>query len=386
MGLPLPGPGTFTQQVHHLLQQALSLPETARSAYVSRVLERTPDVGSRVASLMKRFDATPTEDTTLPDREYGPSTDRAPIVHGTVVDGFEVVRALGASGMGEVYFAERRHDALPVALKVLREDILDEITLERFRLEVEILASLTHEGIARLLGSGMLPDGRPYFVMEYVNGWPITDYCDRRRLGVDQRVELMREVCAVVHHAHEHLVIHRDLKPDNILVTTGGRPKLLDFGIAKVKGPEGERDVELTITGRVPATAVYASPEQLLGDDVAPPADVFSLGVVLYQLLCGKRPFTPEQTLARMVGRIRPRRPSEIVEDASLWRDRLEREAVAEARQTTVEGLVAALRAGLDLVATTAVAYQPSARQSSTLALATDLRLRGTTRPALIHS
>jgi serine/threonine protein kinase len=165
-------------------------------------------------------------------------------------------------------------------------------TLQRFRLERQILANLEHANICRLLDSGTTEEGSPYVVMEYIEGTPITDYCDRNKLSITERLKLFSTASSAVQFAHQNLVIHRDLKPENILITEDGKAKLLDFGIAKLLDADSSSGgFKLTRTGLLPMTPEYASPEQVRGDRITTASDVYSLGVVLYELLTGHRPY-----------------------------------------------------------------------------------------------
>ena len=221
--------------------------------------------------------------------------DRDAIASGARIGGYRVLHELGRGGMGVVYLAERDGRAAAanagrVALKILRHDMeMDETSLRRFREERRILASLQHPGIARLFDEGVTDDGRPWFAMEFVDGIPIDVYASLRGLVLPARLELFARVCDAVEHAHSQSIIHRDLKPSNVLVDVAGNVRLLDFGIAKATSPLGEGVATRTGQGRL--TPEYASPEQLRGLRVTPASDVFALGVLLYKLLTGRRPF-----------------------------------------------------------------------------------------------
>ncbi len=196
-----------------------------------------------------------------------------------------------------------------------------EAVLRRFRNERQILASLDHPNIARLLDGGTTEDGLPYFVMEYVEGVPIDEYCDRQALDVTGRLQLFRQVCAAVSYAHRRAVIHRDLKPSNILVGSDGVPKLLDFGIAKLLQAGERRESPATMLEQRVMTPEYASPEQVRGEPVTTASDVYSLGVVLYRLLTGRLPYRLEaqsaDDMARTIGQTEPQRPSAVIEATS---------------------------------------------------------------------
>lgn len=212
---------------------------------------------------------------------------------GTVLGPYRLVREIGSGGMGAVYLAERSDGTFrkEVALKILRPGVDGLKSQGRFRQERQILAGLEHPGIARLLDGGAAPDGRPFLVMELVAGLPCDSYCDERGLGVEERLRLFLQMTDAVEFAHRKLVVHRDLKPSNILVTPEGQVKLLDFGIAKLL--EGEEDGGFTVPGRPLLTLTHASPEQVRGEPISTASDVYSLGVLLYELLAGRSPYPP---------------------------------------------------------------------------------------------
>jgi eukaryotic-like serine/threonine-protein kinase len=231
---------------------------------------------------------------------------------------YQIIRELGRGGLGTVYLAARADDEYrkEVAIKLVRRGLDTDDILRRFRNERQILAQLDHPNIARLIDGGTTDEGLPYFVMEYVNGEPIGAYCDANILGTTERLNLFRKVCLAVTYAHQNLVIHRDLKPSNILIATDGEPKLLDFGIAKLLSQD-EQALAQTITGQRVMTPEYASPEQVKGDKIMTTSDVYSLGVLLYELLTGQRPYrlktrTAEE-IAHAITDQEPERPSTAV-------------------------------------------------------------------------
>ncbi len=250
--------------------------------------------------------------------------------------------------MGEVYKARRvdaeyRHE---VAIKLVHAVPGASFIGNRLRAERQILASLQHPNIARLLDGGTTAEGVPYLVMELIDGKPINDYCDEQQLDVRARLNLFLQVCAAVQFAHQRMVIHRDLKPSNILVTRDGVPKLLDFGISKILDPRAvpeQTDVTIATLGIL--TPQYASPEQLLGESVTTASDVYSLGVLLYEILTGSRPYAlPDDTSreARVSAiRSEPRRPSAVAANRQLRGD-LDRIVLMALRQ----GARTALRHG----------------------------------------
>lgn len=225
--------------------------------------------------------------------EAGDSTRSDPLI-GTRLGAYRVEHVLGHGGMGTVYLGVRADEAFRkrVAIKVLKPGMDSEEILRRFREERQILAGLDHPHIARLLDGGATEDGRPYLVLEHVQGRTLDRYCEEEGLTVRERIELFRKICSAVQFAHRNLVVHRDLKPGNVLVTSDGTPKLLDFGIAKLLNPDltARRTLAVSGSGRL-MTPGYASPEQLRGDPVSTATDVYSLGVMLYELLTDRLPF-----------------------------------------------------------------------------------------------
>jgi tetratricopeptide (TPR) repeat protein len=287
----------------------------------------------------------------------------APTGLGTIVGAYRLTARIGEGGMGDVYRAERADGLFghAVALKVTRGSVVEPATAGRFRTERQILASLQHPHIVTLLDGGTMADGRAYLVMELVDGEPITAWCARRGLGLEARLALFRQVCAAAHHAHRHAIVHRDLKPANVLVTTDGVPKVLDFGVAKLleAAPGGDQTVPGLLPG--PLTPNYASPEQLRGLPVTTASDVYALGVLLYELLTGARPYeTTGQPLDRVIDlvvRTEPTRPSEVPPPASA--------AVPWDRRR--------LRGDLDAIVLKALAKEPEARYASAEQLADDV-------------
>jgi serine/threonine protein kinase/tetratricopeptide (TPR) repeat protein/TolB-like protein len=298
---------------------------------------------------------------------------------------YVIEEAIGRGGMGTVYVARRVDEEFErrVAIKMIRRGMDSDVVIRRFRHERQILASLNHPNIAALFDGGTTSDGLPYFVMEYVSGLPIDRYADEHRLTTTARIELCLPVLDAVQHAHDRLVVHRDIKPTNVMVTADGHPKLLDFGIAKILDPEFDQPSTFTSLGR-PMTPEYASPEQLRGDSLAAASDVYSLGLLLYELLTGRRPYrlttrTPEE-IARVVAEQDPERPSAAVDRVeSDWLDDDPTEAVtAETISLTRDGSPALLRrrlsGTLDEILLKALRKEPEQRYASVAALAGDLR------------
>jgi serine/threonine protein kinase len=302
---------------------------------------------------------------------------------GKELRGYRLIREIGHGGMGCVYLAERADGAYKkqVAVKLIRAGQDNAEIVARFQREREILASLDHPNIARLIDGGSTEEGVPYFVMEFVDGRPIHQWCDQRNLGVSERIAIFRDVCAAVAYAHQHLVVHRDLKPGNILVTGDGTVKLLDFGIAKLLKQERMDELEATATLLKAMTPEYASPEQLKGESISTLTDVYSLGVVLYELLTGQRPFQLEKAafheVVRIIAEEEPTRPSEVVtRQPAPDGDHSGRpsESRRGAGAADLDRLRNRLRGDLDSILLTALRKEPARRYSSVEALSEDLR------------
>ncbi|HYP12515.1 MAG TPA: serine/threonine-protein kinase, partial [Bryobacteraceae bacterium] len=284
------------QRVKDLLNAALEVAPPERDDYLDKQCGSDAALRNEVQSLLASYDEAG-DDFMDGVREEPPAatlkTDD-PFV-GMRVGPYRVIEEIGHGGMGTVFRAVRADDAYrkQVAIKVVRRGMSHDFVLRRFRHERQIMATLEHPNIARLLDGGATEDGLPYFVMEYVQrGEPIDTYCDRNQLNTRERLELFRQICSAVQAAHERQIIHRDIKPTNILVNSRGEPKLLDFGIAKILDPElATQTVDPTMTALRMMTPEYASPEQVRGDSVTEASDVYSLGVLLYELLSGHRPY-----------------------------------------------------------------------------------------------
>jgi len=303
------------QQVREVFDGALALSPEERGDYLEKACVHDSDLRREVESLLSS------------DQEAGIAFLNTPVVDlsrphpfsagrvGRRIGAYNILEEIGHGGMGEVYRAGRADGQYEkqVAIKLVRGGYDSAAVLERFRHERQILASLDHPNIARLLDGGTTDEGVPYLVMELIEGTPIDEYCNTHQLSVTERLRLFLQVCSAVQYAHQRLVIHRDIKPGNILVTKEGIPKLLDFGIAKILDPNSMS--ETTIAG--PMTPEYASPEQIRGEPITTATDVYSLGVVLYRLVAGRSPYpaktrTPHD-FARAICEWEPERPSTVI-------------------------------------------------------------------------
>jgi eukaryotic-like serine/threonine-protein kinase len=293
---------------------------------------------------------------------------------------YRIVQLIAEGGMGSVYQAVRVDDLYRkvVAIKVIRRGVFGDYALKRFDTERQILAHLDHPNIAKLLDGGATPDGRPYFVMDFIAGTPIDEYCDTHRLTIGERLSFFLTVCSAVHYAHQNLVIHRDLKPQNILVTGEGAVRLLDFGIAKLLDPDDlgpSCQSAPTLTTMQAMTAEYASPEQLHGEKVTTASDVYSLGVLLYRLLTGHRPYAMEsRSIEELWDHIRnrpPRRPSTVIRSSE---EGITPESISGARNTRTDRLERQLSGDIDNILLMALRKEPERRYGSVEQFANDLR------------
>jgi serine/threonine protein kinase/tetratricopeptide (TPR) repeat protein len=354
-----------------LLDQALDLPEADREAWLCSLSGPEAQLVPRLRQMLAQ-DAAGTSGLTLPtltkrDPDHLKEVtggDPAQLRVGSTVGPYRLLRELGRGGMGFVWLAERIDGTLKrqVALKLPKQQLG-----ERFARERDILASLVHSNIARLYDAGATTGGQPYLALEYVKGEPLTAWCDTRKLGVKDRIALFRQALAAVDYAHRHHVIHRDLKPSNILVTADGQVRLLDFGIAKLMTGGEACETELTLIGGRVLSPQYASPEQILGAPVGTASDVYSLGVVLYELLSGSFPYFARQdspaTIEEGVLHIEPSKASRTIADPAL----------AEARGTNARQLRSALKGDIDAILQKALQKRPTERYATVQAFDEDL-------------
>jgi non-specific serine/threonine protein kinase/serine/threonine-protein kinase len=345
------------KQVKQVFEAAFELPPAEQAACVREACGGDTELRAEVESLLD-----PVEEGFLsggaaayaPEALAGEDWDRN---IGRRIGAYRIVRPIGEGGMGAVYLAERAGEfEQRAALKLLRAGMDSRGFVARFRHERQILAGLDHPNIARLLEGGTTEEGRPYFAMEYIEGEPIDVYAATHALGIDARLRLFEQVCAAVEYAHRNLVVHRDIKPGNILVTAAGTPKLLDFGIAKLLPEAGTAEsIGLTQAGLRMMTPEYASPEQVRGEPITTATDVYSLGGVLYQLLAAQAPHRfPSATPAEMeraVCETDARPPSQVA-------------GAAVARQ---------LRGDLDTIVLKALAKDPRQRYASVEQLSADI-------------
>ena len=378
------------RQVQDLFHAAADLPAESRASFLDSAVNGDADLRAAVERMLAAdagtsdlLDAFP---AALADDDSDVDTFHP---EGTRIGVYRIVRMLGRGGMGAVYLAERDDVGKQVALKLVRGGLADPEHRQRLLIERRVLARLDHPNIAQLLDAGFADDGTPYFAMELVQGDPIDRFADADTLTIPARLDLFAQVCRAVDYAHQHLVVHRDLKPSNILVDAGGHAKLLDFGIAKVLD-EGDAIVGRTTgTGARLLTPEYAAPEQLRGGAVTTATDVYTLGVLLYELLTGTRPYrpataSPADWMHAVIETV-PDRPSSRVlrgdDRVEAGAVRATPEAIGSARGTTPRALGTMLRGDLDTIVLKALEKDPQRRYHSVRELADDIERYRKGRP-----
>jgi len=376
------------RQVRNLFEAALEREAPARAAFLVEACQSDEPLREEVERLLAAHEK---ETAPVDHPAVRPEllTGEAGKMEGRRIDHYEILRELGRGGMGAVYLAVRTDDVYrkPVAFKVVRPEASSQEVIERFRREREILASLDHPNLARLLDGGTTPEGLPYFVMDHIEGKPIGAYCDERQLDIAQRLQLFRSVCSAVEYAHGKGVVHRDLKPSNVLVTADGVVKLLDFGIAKMLRAEGDESTVsvMTSAGMQLMTPEYASPEQVRGEAVGTATDIYSLGVILYELLTGHRPYRMRSRLIHEIVRViceeEPTRPSTAVTETEERQTttgdkpaQVTPQSVSRSRADSPDGLRRQLSGDLDKIVLKALRKGPEQRYRTAEAFGEDVR------------
>ena len=375
------------QRVRPILESALELDPAGRSAFLDQACAE-PSLRNEVESLIASHEQAGTDllnpgfpPTLNPDEET-----QFRLSPGRRIGAYEILEEIGVGGMGAVYRAVRADGQYhqQVALKIVRSELGAEFTASRFRNERQILASLNHPNIAKILDAGTTADGMPYFVMEFVEGQRLDEYCDALKLATTERLDIFLQICCAVQYAHQHLIIHRDIKPGNVLVNAEGVPKLLDFGIAKIlESSEATDHAEQTLSLVRLLTPEYASPEQIKGEPITTASDVYSLGVVLYELLTGCAPYdvpthTPHE-VSRAVCETEPEKPSTVVLRKQIPANDGEIKSANDPDLTaTPEGspekLCKRLRGDLDNIVLMALRKEPQRRYASVEQFAQDIR------------
>src|SRR5690242_4250549 len=391
------------QQVEEIFQAALDLSPGERTRYVSEVCAHDTELKRDVEVLLTQYDSA---GELLDNPVYGNTElsalesfveDKDPMI-GRRLGSYRIEREIGRGGMGAVYEASRADNEFNkrAAIKLVKRGMDTDFILRRFRKERQILAALDHPHIAGLLDGGTTEDGLPYFVMEFIEGQPLYSYCDSHQLNVNDRLKLFRSICDAVHYAHQKQVVHRDIKPSNVLVTSEGVPKLLDFGIAKLLNPQLAGDIthDPTATAMRLMTPEYASPEQVQGAPTTPTTDVYSLGVLLYELLTGHRPYrlvnrAPHE-IARVICEEAPAPPSIIITRAedllpSLYTgdEATTLKQLYTTRGGTLESIRRALAGDLDNIVLQALRKEPEWRYQTAADLRDDISRYLEGRPIL---
>jgi non-specific serine/threonine protein kinase/serine/threonine-protein kinase len=382
-------------QIKELLGKALEMDSAARSGYLDQECGADADLRNDVERFLSA-QGKAKDFLSAPPSLDAMHEERAQLDHriGQFLGSYKLVGLIGEGGMGAVYRGIRADDQYDkeVAIKLVQAGHDSPTVMSRFRNERQILAGMDHPNVARLHDGGTTSEGMPYFVMELIEGEPINQYCDQHRLGIDARLKLFLDVCSAVEYAHRRLIVHRDIKPSNILVTSEGVPKLLDFGIAKIVDSQNSESLMQTAMSLRVFTPAYASPEQVQGDPITTASDVYSLGVVLYELLTGHHPYplatsTPE-TLSRAICEQQPERLSSAVRRTVAGEDGAQAitpESVSAARECSPEKLSKRLRGDLDKIVLMSLRKEPERRYGSVEQFAEDIRRHLKNLPVSAH-
>ncbi len=386
-------------QIRQIFDGAVERQAGDRAAYLRVVCARDEELRREVESLLASHDEAEFLNTPAVELQHvlgvlDDSSGEYPRI--PRVGPYQLEKRIGRGGMGSVWLASRfDHEyERKVAVKMVKRGMDTSEILRRFKLERQVLASLDHPNIARLIDGGSTPDGLPYLVMEYVEGKPIDQYCESRQSPISDRLKLFRHVCAAVQYAHSTLVVHRDIKASNILVTAEGVPKLLDFGIAKlIRSEFSTLAAAETRPEMRPMTLDYASPEQVRGDSITTSTDVYSLGVLLYKLLTGKFPYGPESRsrldLQKAICEMEPVRPSSVVltdEQAAIPQATQQLAVTSETRDKARRRLKRKLAGDLDVIILKALRKEPARRYASVEQFSEDVRRYLEGRPVMARS
>ncbi len=377
------------QEIERVFGEALEIDRESREAFVRAQADGDSELVAEVLSLLeahgsedRRLDGHVEQRDAIEailSEEQASVEPARPANVPAHIGSYEIDAEIASGGMGTVYRAHRVDGEFhqEVAIKLIRRDAPGKDLLERFRREREALARLEHPNIARLIDGGSTESGEPYLVMEYIGGSRLDEYADEKVLTLDARVELFLQICSAVEYAHRNLIVHRDIKPGNVLVTPEGLPKLLDFGIVKILSDDDASNA-VTQTGLRAFTPRYASPEQLLGEPISTASDVYSLGVLLHELLTGQVPYestgSGPEALMRAIMTEDPVRPSTLFRRAQSDVDSTRLEQLAQRRRSRPDRLRRRLAGDLDNILLMALAREPERRYPSVGDLADDLR------------
>ncbi|WP_211626175.1 serine/threonine protein kinase [Leptolyngbya sp. 7M] len=374
------------ERLNSAFDEIYALSAEDRVLALERLSVEEPAVIDELRSMLKASERAKQErflDAGLLPRETDLFADREePSIE--AIGNYKILKEIGRGGMGLVYLGEHRELKRKVAIKVIKRGMDSDEILRRFRLERHLLATLDHPNIAKLLDGGTTEDGRPYFVLEFVDGLPVTEFCDRNKLRIENRLLVFQKICSAVAYAHRHLVVHRDIKPSNIIVDSSGEPKLLDFGISKLLDPAGSGvSIADTALGMRLLTPEYASPEQLQGGTVSTASDIYSLGVVLYELMTGQRPVQlegkPIIEFSKLVMATDPRAPSTVIAKPitdlrkGATGGQISPDTLAEHRGDRPDKLIRRLRGDLDKIVLMALRKEPDDRYLAAEQLSEDI-------------
>lgn len=379
------------RKIEELFNETINLPNERQEKFLKSACQGDTDLYREVQSLIKSAKAVKDSDDFLESTGsewlasiMGDSLQTSWI--GRVVGNYRIMRELSSGGMGLVFLAERSDEQFQreVAVKIIKAHLDNSELHLRFLSERQILAHLEHPSIARLIDGGVTEEGLPYLIMEYIDGEPVTDYCDVHQLTIEERLGLFRKICSAVQYAHQNLIVHRDLKPGNILVNESGEPKLLDFGIAKLLNAEaGQSAPALTWTGERLFTPEFASPEQTRGQPVTTASDVYSLGVLLYILLTGHYPYQHQENSMHETEHIiqeeEPRRPSKVIQLTESYAfgqqpEMISPEGIAKRRRTKPELLRRQISGDLSNIVLKSLRKNPTERYASVEQFSEDIR------------
>jgi eukaryotic-like serine/threonine-protein kinase len=369
------------QEIKIALHRALELQGAPRLAYIDGITADDADLRSELVSLIAAHEGSADSFLDVPAAVMHADAETAYLQADSRIGNYRLICEIGQGGMGQVWLAEQMAPVRRlVALKLIRAGMYDETVAHRFQAERQSLAIMDHPAIAKVFDAGSTPQGQPYFVMEYVPGLPITEYCDHKRLKIRDRLELFIQACEGVQHAHQKAIIHRDLKPANILIVeVDGKPvpRIIDFGLAKTATPRKADETLYTQYGQFIGTPGFMSPEQIDPEvkDIDTRTDVYSLGVILYVLLAGQQPFETKgqrPPLDRWLRRLREEEPPSL--SAKLSEDREAADAIAAARSTERKQLVSLMRGDLEWITGKALERERERRYGTPSELAADLR------------
>jgi eukaryotic-like serine/threonine-protein kinase len=367
---------TFNEILKSIFEHAIELNKTEREKYFSSLNDDQKKYLDEVKSLLSSYEATDDflEIASNYNQIFTPNFDEPHPLIGKHIGSYLVEDEIGYGGMGIVFVGKRddKEFEQKVAIKILKQGLSTKYIVRRFENERQILANLQHPNIAKLFDGGKTLDGLPYLIMEFIEGTPITDYCDENKLNIKLRLELFQTVCSAVHYAHQNLIVHRDLKPGNILVTKEGRVKLLDFGIAKLMDETAElENVKLTQTKMWHLTPEYASPEQIKGANITTGSDIYSLGVLLYEIISGETPY--KFTNSTPVGISKSIDETNIIKPSEKVKQTIKNSENSEQRKNEIQKKIKLLKGDLDNIILKAMHKDPSQRYSSVQGLVNDI-------------